>query len=116
MAARRQKGLRLKQRQQTPRKEHWLPPHKPGDHLLLPPDELLFEQMRKLEEKGIPKQWSTEMWPPGPTGFPREWTWHIKSKKQIELEDKWMNIARQDPFEAMIAIEEDLESLPLPKV
>ena len=113
MAARRQKGLRLKQRQQTPRKEHWLPPHKPGDHLLLPPDELLFEQMRKLEEKGIPKQWSTEMWPPGPTGFPREWTWHIKSKKQIELEDKWMNIARQDPFEAMIAIEEDLESLPL---
>ena len=60
MAARRQKGLKLKQRQQTPRKEHWLPQHTPGQEILLPPDELLFEQIRKMEEKGIPKQWSVE--------------------------------------------------------
>ena len=105
MAGRRPKG----KKQLTPGLSFpsWLPK---GD-VLICPEELLFEQIRKVEARGIPKQWSVEMWPLN--DFPREWTWHLKGATRQDLEEKWEKIAREDPFEAMIAIEEDLASLPL---
>ena len=103
MAGRRPKG---KKQQNSLRLPSWLP-----SGALVPPEELLFEQIRKVEARGIPKQWSVEMWPLN--DFPREWTWHLKGATRQDLEEKWEKIAREDPFEAMIAIEKDLASLPL---
>ena len=60
----------------------------------------------------IPENWSKELWPP--KLFPKEAVeFYKKSQRNIEIENKWVEIAKDDPFKAMIDIENDLESLTL---
>ena len=73
-----------------------------------------FKEFEMELERGrdIPEQWSRELWPP--KLFPKEaLEFYQKSERNIEIENKWLEIAQTDPFKAMIDVENDLESLPL---
>lgn len=69
-------------------------------------------EMELEPNRDIPENWSRELWPP--KLFPKEaLEFYQKSERNIEIENKWLEIAQTDPFKAMIDVENDLESLPL---